>query len=72
MSNVISTEIIDGVKVTKYAYIPPVEGHVVKSTKKKDIEDSNDDLPDDDTDGFEIIHLPGDEELKEIEGERIL
>ena len=61
----------NGVKITTYEYIPPVEGHVVRSKKKQDIVDSNDDLPDDDTDGFEIIQLPGDEELKEIEGERI-
>ena len=59
----------NGVKITTYAYIPPAEGHVVKSPKKRDIEDSNDDLPDDVTDGFEIIQLPDE---KEIDGERLL
>ncbi len=47
----------NGVKITTYAYIPPVAGHVVKSPKKRDIEDSNDDLPDDVTDGFEVFQV---------------
>ena len=59
----------NGVKITTYAYIPPVAGHVVKSPKKREIVDSNDDLPDDVTDGFEIIQLPDD---KEIDDECIL